>query len=141
MRPVVVAFILLVSDAPIVVSAQGLEVDWKLYGGASVGGESLCFYDQKGLTRQPDGHMRVWTKCISKTELDDAFEKDPDKKIVEAIAQKVMQDYMPPVLKLPQTAANDAMVMTGYEEVANLGVVQPESRIFYELNCSDRSAS
>jgi hypothetical protein len=127
---------LLASAAPIV-SAQGLEVDWKLYGGASFGGQSLCFYDQKGLTRQPDGHIRIWTKCISKTELEDAL-NDPDKKIVEATAQKVIQGYVPPVLKLPQTNATDATVIIEYEEVADLGAVQPQSRIFYELNCPDR---
>jgi hypothetical protein len=94
--------------------------------------------DQKGIARQPDGHIRVWTKCIAQTALDDAFQKDPDKKITEATAQRVMSGYMPPVLKLPQAGAGDAMIYTGYEEVADLGDVQPQSRIFYELNCSDR---
>jgi hypothetical protein len=59
---------------------QQLNVDWKLYGAASVNGKTLCFY-------QPDGHARVWTKCIPQTALEAAFENDPDKKITEATAQ------------------------------------------------------
>jgi len=30
------------------------------------------------------------------------------------------------------------MVITGYEETANISNIQPRARIFYELNCSDR---
>lgn len=118
--------------------AQLLDVDWKLYGAASVSGQSFCFYDEKGITQQPDGHIRVWTKCIPQSELDGAFEKDPDKKIVEATAQKVARYYVPPIAKLQNLDANDAMVMTGYEEVADLAGIPPQSRIFYELNCRDR---
>src|SRR5579883_193315 len=103
------------------VLAQRLDVDWKLYGGASVNGYSLCFYDDKGIARQSDGHIRVWTKCISKADLDDALQKDPDKKIVEATAQKVIQGYMPPILKLPQTDAADTLMYISYEAVADLG--------------------
>jgi hypothetical protein len=118
--------------------AQISDVDWKLYGGAAVSGQSFCFYEARGITRQPAKHVRVWTKCLSKADLDTAFESDPDKKIVEATAKKVAAYYVPPIAMIQNLDANDAMVMTGYEEVADLGNVQAQSQIFYELNCPDR---
>jgi hypothetical protein len=51
--------------------AQGLSVDWKFYGGASIQGNSqFCFYEAKGVAQAPDGHIRVWTKCLPQTALD-----------------------------------------------------------------------
>jgi hypothetical protein len=101
--------------------AQGLDVDWKLYGGAPVGGESLCFYDAKGLTRQPDGHIRVWTKCLLKTDLDAVnIEKDFDGRIVNATAEKVARYYVPPISKIQNVDANEAMAITSYEEIADI---------------------
>lgn len=48
LRPFICMFLLIAGlSAPL---AQGLDVDWKLYGAAQVGGESLCFYDARGLT-------------------------------------------------------------------------------------------
>src|SRR5271154_576807 len=83
------------------VSAQGSDVDWKLFGGAPVGGESLCFYDAKGLTQQPDGHIRVWTKCLLKSDLDAIdIEKAFDGQIVKAAAEKVVHGYLPPISKI-----------------------------------------
>jgi hypothetical protein len=118
--------------------AQAPDVDWKLYGGAAVSGQSLCFYEAKGITRQLAGHIRVWTKCLSKADLDAALDSDPDKKIVKATAEKVARYYVPPIATIQNLDANDAMVMTGYEEVADLGNVRAQAQIFYEINCPDR---
>jgi hypothetical protein len=119
--------------------AQGLEVDWKLYGGAAVGGENLCFYDAKGLTQLPGGHIRVWTKCLLKKDMDSIdIEKDFGGRILKETAEKVAHYYVPPIAKIQDTDANDGMAITGYEEIADISVIQPQSRIFYELNCSDR---
>jgi hypothetical protein len=118
--------------------AQSLETDWKLYGAASIGGETLCFYDDKGMSRSPGGHIRVWTKCISKAALDDALEKPLDKKLVEGIADKLLRGYVPPILKLLAAEADDAIVYAMYEMIADLDNIRPQSRIFYELKYRDR---
>ena len=121
------------------VSAQGTDVDWKLYGGAPVGGESLCFYDAMGLTRQPDGHIRIWTKCLLKADLDAVdIAKDFDGRIVKAAAEKVARYYVPPISKTRNVDVNEATAITGYEEIADIAAPQPQTRIFYELNCPDR---
>jgi hypothetical protein len=133
------ASLLLVLSGASSAPAQGLDVDWKLYGGAPVGGESLCSYDTRGLTRQPDGHIRVWTKCLLKADVDGInIEKDFDGRILKAAAEKVAQYYVPPISKIQNVDANDAIAITGYEEIADIAVLQSQSRIFYELNCSDR---
>lgn len=134
-----VAFMLSVALGASGSSAQRLEVDWKLYGGASVGGENLCFYDGKGLAQLPNGHVRVWTKCLLKAELDGInIEKDFDGRIVKAAATKVTNYYVPPISKIQNVDANDAIAITAYEEIADIAALQPQSQIFYELNCSER---
>jgi hypothetical protein len=56
------AFILFtVTGAPI---GFAQTVDWKYYGGASVGGLSMCFSDASGVIREPGNQIRVWTKCL-----------------------------------------------------------------------------
>jgi hypothetical protein len=45
-------------------SARAADVDWKLYGGASVSGQSWCFYDAKSVARLSGGFIRFWTKCV-----------------------------------------------------------------------------
>jgi len=78
-----------VGSSPAVL-AQALSVDWKFYGGASLGGDSECFYDAKGVVQGPDGHIRVWTKCLLQKDMDSIdIKKDFDGTILENTAQKV----------------------------------------------------
>src|SRR6266705_637271 len=79
--------------------AEALSVDWKFYGGASVDGDNeFCFYDAKSVVQRPDGHIRVWTKCLPQNEMDSVdIEKDFDRKILENTAEKVARYYVPPL--------------------------------------------
>jgi hypothetical protein len=61
-------------------------VDWKLYGGASIEGDSVCFYDANGVVQEPEHHVRVWTKCQG---ADADIEKDLFDTIVKNTAQKI----------------------------------------------------
>jgi hypothetical protein len=92
--------------------AEALSVDWKYYGGASVRGDNkFCFYDAKGVVQRPDGHIRVWTKCLPQKEMDSVdIEKDFDGKILENTAQKVARYYMPPLAAIEAIDANQAMI-------------------------------
>ena len=41
------------------------DVDWKLYGGASVENTpEFCFFDAKSVIQESGGQFRVWTKCF-----------------------------------------------------------------------------
>lgn len=120
-------------------SAQGVNVDWKLYGSAALGGESLCFYDAKGLIQSPGGYMRVWTKCLVKRDLDGIdIENDLGGRIVKDAAERVARHYIPPAAKIQNVDANDRAAITAYEVIADIGNLHPQSSIFYERNCSDR---
>jgi hypothetical protein len=43
-------------------AAHAADVDWKMYGTASVAGAEICFYDAKGIARTADGGVRVATE-------------------------------------------------------------------------------
>jgi hypothetical protein len=73
-----------------------------------------------------------------KGDLDGIIERNADDRIVKATAEKVAHYYVPPIAKIQSVDANDAMVITGYEEIADIVALQPQSQIFYELNCPDR---
>src|ERR1022692_3115701 len=46
--------------------------DWKFYGGvSSPNGQTWCFFDAKGIAREPDSLVRVPAKCLPQTDMDD----------------------------------------------------------------------
>jgi hypothetical protein len=72
----------------LVVPAKAADVDWKMYGGASLAGPSLCFYDANSVARASSGYIRVWTKCLAKigvesTDIGDKNAQDAAEKIVQ----------------------------------------------------------
>jgi hypothetical protein len=116
------------------------DVDWKVYGSASVSGPEICFYDAKSVARRADKLLRVWTKCLSQQDLDKVNVKnDYDGKIVENAARKMVNGYVPPIALVEDDVDFDkATMITGYEESANIADIEPHARIFYELDCSER---
>jgi hypothetical protein len=76
-------------------SAQAADVDWKMYGTASIDGGVVCFYESKSVVAQPI--LRVWTKCLSQKDLDSIdIKSELGKKIVENAARKMTDLYVPP---------------------------------------------
>jgi hypothetical protein len=120
-------------------SAQAADVDWKMYGIASVDGGVVCFYDANGLTRTADRHVRVWAKCLLQSELDSIdIKTDFGGRIVENAARKVVKGYMPPIAFAENIDFDQGINVIRYEETANISGIQPQARFFYELNCSER---
>ena len=77
-------------------SAQAADVDWKMYGTASIDGGVVCFYEGKGVIAQPA--LRVWAKCLLQKDLDSMdFESELGKKIVESAARKACRSCPRPV--------------------------------------------
>src|SRR5262245_7665524 len=124
-----------VAGAPIGFTQAG--VDWKLYGFASIEGDSVCFYDAKGVGQEPEHHVRVWAKCLPQ-EADKDIEKDLARTIADKAAQKILDGYVPPIIVTGDMNFDQIPEIVGYEEFANSDHVQPQARIFYELNCSER---
>ncbi len=122
-------------------SARELSVDWKFYGGATFGRNdyNICFYDASGVVREPDSHIRVWTKCLPQKNIDSVdTKKDFDGRILEKTAEKVAHHYVPPIAGVEATDFDQSIAITGYEEIANIGSIEPHAKIFYELNCPER---
>ena len=132
---------LLAAVAAVALGGSAFAGDWKEYGSvdASNGGAipSMCFLDKNTLYGTPDGHVRVWTKCVAK----DAFSDEaigPEttargKKIVDAGAFKQLRGYTPPIATIGVGAdANDAILA---ETVADLDDVEPTQRVLAEIDC------
>ncbi len=120
-------------------SAAASDVDWKLYGGVSVAGPTFCFYDANSVGRTSSGYIRVWTKCLTQKALDGVDSKsDLNTKIVHNAARKIIEGYVPPIIVIGESEFKEIAGIVGYEETANLGALDPQARIFYELNCSER---
>jgi hypothetical protein len=118
------AFILFtVARVPIGFTQAG--IDWKFYGGASV----------DGAVQEPGNQIRVWTKCLPQEALDHV---DTAGKMTEDAAQKIRDGYVPPIVVAGDMKFDQVPDIVGYEEIANLGDIQPQSRIFYEIGCSER---
>ena len=134
-KPLIVGALALALTAP----ARAADVDWKMYGTASVEGGSVCFYHANGVIVTPDRRLRVWTKCLLQKDLDSIdFESEIGKKIVDSGAQKVTKGYIPPIALVEDMDYDQAIGVIQYEETANLSNIQPHARFFYELNCSER---
>ena len=127
------ALLVLMGTTP---SGQAVDVDWKVFGGASVSGPEICFYDAKGVVRTYRGLVRVWTKCLSQQDLEKIdVQHDFNGRIVESAARKTDNGYVPPIARIEDGIdLNKATVITRYEETANIAPIQPRASIFYELN-------
>jgi len=120
--------------------AQPSGVDWKYYGGATFDdGTHDCFYDAKGVERKTQDNIKVWAKCILQRDLDAIDpKKDYNGILIDNIARKMANYYMPPYGDLEKLTIDQIMSMIEYEEIADIGYIQPTERIFYEVNCTEK---
>jgi hypothetical protein len=117
-------------------AAYAADVDWKFYGSAK--NNEHCFLETKGVARQPDGHIRVWTKCLSADELDAAIAAEQDKAIVDRAARLVLDGYAPPISKFIKFSSDQLVSVVMYEQAADLSPLEPTTRICWELDCSEK---
>ena len=79
------------------------DVDWKVFGGATLGVVSVCFFDAKSVAHTSDGRVRAWTKCLPQKDLENVdFKNDRGQKIAEKAAKKIVQGYVPPLIVIGQ---------------------------------------
>ncbi len=76
-KPLIVGALALALIAP----ARAADVDWKMYGTASIDGGVVCFYEGNGVVAPASSTLRVWTKCLLQKDLDSIdFESEIGKK-------------------------------------------------------------
>jgi hypothetical protein len=131
--------IALMAFAAITATTQAADVDWKMYGGASVSGPEICFYDAKSAVRTPERLVRVLTKCFSRKDLDNVdVDKDFAGTISKNAARKLQDGYTPPIGLVEDIDVDYALVVAMYEEIANISGIQPHATISYEFNCPQK---
>ena len=133
-----IALVIVGSDAFSTV-ARASDTDWKLYGSTERNGDiELCFFDIKAATKVPDDHIKVWTKCLHKTDMDSIdIEKDFGGRIVENAARKMAHMYIPPIALIEDDVDFDrATNFAAFEEIADIANIKPSARIFYEIDCA-----
>jgi hypothetical protein len=137
-RPPIIGGIMTIAST-IPFAANASDVDWKVYGFASVSGPEVCFYEALSVARVLGGLARVWTKCLSQQEMDVIdIKADFGRKLLHDTAQKVNRYYVPPIATVEAINADQTVMITLYEEMANISAVKPHATIFYELNCSEK---
>ena len=57
---------------------------------------------------------------------------------METAVRKIAHGYVPPIIAIGKMEFDKIADVTGAEETADNGDIQSYSRIFYELNCSDK---
>lgn len=87
----------------------------------------------------PNAHVRVWAKCLREKDLDSVdIQKAFGGKILENTAQKVGSKYVPPFATVETVDADQRLTVTQYEVTADIGSLDPQASIFYELDCRGR---
>ena len=64
---------------------------------------------------------------------------DFDGRIANNAARKAVDGYIPPIATVEKMDADQILASTIYEEIANISYIEPRARIFYELNCSEKT--
>jgi hypothetical protein len=132
------AALLIAGSAAFSTNAKASDTDWKLYGSSTVNGDTdLCFFDLKGAVKGTDNHIKVWAKCLHKKDAEGLdIKKDYGGKILDNVARKMIDRYIPPIALVEDTNFDQATDVATLEEIADVASIQPSARIFYELDCS-----
>jgi hypothetical protein len=111
------------------------DVDWKLYGGASVENTpGFYFFDAKSVVQESGGQLRVWTKCLDQKELD----RPLGETTIDKAARKLAYGYVPPIVTIGVMKDDQIADVVAAEETANLGNIEPKARILLEFNCVEQ---
>jgi hypothetical protein len=138
-RSRILAFLIVVGSFPSFAFAA--KVDWKLYGGISTAstGNTYCFYEEKGISQERLGFARVWTKCLLQRDLDAVdSKKSYDRAVVDMSAERIVHRYRPPFLTVTRANSDQGLQVIMYEAIADVGDINPQAQIFYELDCKQR---
>jgi hypothetical protein len=123
--------------------AKASDTDWKLYGSNTVNGDTdLCFFDHKGAVQGSDNHIKVWIKCLHKKDTDAVdIEKDYGGKIINSVASKMLDKYIPPIALVEDTNIDQATDIATLEEIADVASLQPSARIPLSIELIEKPAS
>jgi hypothetical protein len=123
--------------------------DWRYFGNSGGKDDSAMFYDADTIEHPNKDSIRVWTKLIPQESLTKYVDKHhADKQIIDGVAKKLVNGYIPEYLELPSIKKRYSMTVSTKEELAdikvnvvlseflaNSGNVQESAKIFSEIQC------
>jgi hypothetical protein len=109
--------------------------NWFMFGSQGSGPqEELDFYDAATVVNN-NGHVRVWTKFLSKLEVDEINPNSRIGKQVMSFAAAKLNEYSPNV----RNANFDAIIYN--DAVADLSNITPRFKILYDIDCTNNTIS
>jgi hypothetical protein len=112
---------------------------WKVLIYQSVKEPEVCFYASANVFRA-SGLRSVWTKCLAKADLDDAVKGDSTGSLSDIAAEKIANDYVPPLAKVKALEGDQIIDAVIDEELANNGNIRPLVAALREIDCAKRRA-
>jgi len=114
--------------------------DWKFYGSSDLSrSESvIAYYDAESIERLSDGHVRMWTKTISLSEVERIMKLE---EVSDKAERKIKAGYGPPYIlsnPKPEPSFDSTMKIIVWEEAANYDAIKSIKKVFYELNCTKK---
>ena len=120
--------------------AEAHGADWKFYGAGDLPTTEtvMAYYDAGSVEHVSDGHIKAWTKCISRSDVERTMRLE---EVTNKAARKIKAGYIPPYVlsnPKPEPRQDVSMRTTVWEEAANSDVIKPKLKILYELNCKGK---
>jgi hypothetical protein len=136
MNKFILSILLLV---PFEIHAETQSQNWVYYGGAqNVSKQSISlFYSQNSVDRTSIGFIRFWTKGLLDADTDKAAVKKKDSLITNS-ARRFAANYLPQIATIEKLTHDQLLSVIVSEEIADNADLEPQSRIFYELDCSGK---
>jgi hypothetical protein len=113
--------------------------DWKYYGDLpqnKLMQTGRCFYDEAGVKRTQPNFALVWIKCLPSIDLQNAEPSENKAAVLHAI-ELTQKHYVPPAMKFHPEFSDAEQRIIVWESLATLGHIEPQVRIYNELNCKD----
>jgi hypothetical protein len=109
--------------------------DWRAFGAAEVAGQRVeLFYLSNDVQRTPDGVTRVWTKALSRPELERAV-RQLDAGVSEQVTTRLNRGYIPPLSQMRTFTGDQIAWLAASEQVANDAKLAPTTLVLYEVDC------
>jgi hypothetical protein len=112
---------------------------WKVLSPQAVKEPEVCFYGSANVVRA-NGLLSVWTKCLSKEDLNNAVKEDSTGSLSDIAAEKIAHDYVPPIARVKALEGDQIVDAVMDEELANNGNIRPLVTALREIDCAKRQA-
>jgi hypothetical protein len=122
-------------------SARAAAVDWKFYGGAdlTITGQTVCFYEERGITKPQPSLVNVWVKCLLQSDMDKVPAHTPySNAYISMSVGRLAHYYHPPILRVERMNYDQIVQVIMYESLADVSDLTAHAQFYYGLDCRRR---